>query len=296
MSRIVLLGSTGQVGYELVRSLSPVAEVLTLGRVQCDLSGPLSLLEDKLLKLSPDMVINAAAFTAVDKAETEPELAFQVNAATPAVLASVCSNLQIPLIHFSTDYVFNGHGQLPWTEEAEPDPINVYGQSKWEGEKAIKSSGVAHLIIRTSWVYGNRGANFLTTMKRLAQEREQLNIVDDQIGAPTWSRHIADAVSQIVSQSSMEGTSFWDKHSGTYHLTGRGQGSWYDFARAIFDSLQKTHVAIPAVFPINSDAYPTPAQRPKFSILDNSKINAHFGIQLPDWEESLRLVMQDAGF
>jgi dTDP-4-dehydrorhamnose reductase len=200
------------------------------------------------------------------------------------------------LIHFSTDYVFNGDAQSAWTEEDEPAPLNVYGQSKLQGEEAIQHSGVAHLILRTSWVYGNRGQNFLCTMKRLAEEKELLTIVDDQVGAPTWSRHLADTVSQMVAMSIEQGAEFWITKTGVYHLTGGGQGTWFDFACAIFDAMRQAELTVPSVQPIKSEAYPTPARRPKFSVLDNSKIKAHLGVQLPDWRETLSLVMQDAGF
>lgn len=294
--RVLLLGESGQVGYELKRSLITLAEVIAPAQSQLDLTMSNEQLTSAIQHISPDIVVNAAAYTAVDKAEQEPELAYQINAHAPAAMASACKASNIPLIHFSTDYVFNGDALSAWTEEAKPAPLNVYGQSKLQGEQAIQHSGVAHLILRTSWVYGNRGQNFLCTMKRLAEEKEQLTIVDDQVGAPTWSRHLADAVSQIVVKSSDQGTEFWNSKTGVYHLTGGGQGSWYDFACAIFDEMRQAELAVPTVKPIKSDAYPTPARRPMFSVLDNSKIKAHLGIQLPDWRETLRLVMQDAGF
>jgi dTDP-4-dehydrorhamnose reductase len=294
--RILLMGESGQVGYELKRSLSPLAEVIAPTQTQLDLTMPAEQLVSAVQKVAPDLVVNAAAYTAVDKAEQEPELAYQINAHAPAAMAAACKALNIPLIHFSTDYVFNGDAQSAWTEQAEPAPLNVYGHSKLQGEKAIQNSGVAHLILRTSWVYGNRGKNFLCTMKRLAQDKELLTIVDDQHGAPTWSRHLADAVSQMVAMSIEQGVEFWNTKTGVYHLTGSGQATWYDFACAIFDTMRQSELAVPTVKPIKSEAYPTPARRPKFSVLDNSKIKAHLGIQLPDWRETLRLVMQDAGF
>lgn len=294
--RVLLLGAGGQVGYELTRSLTTLAEVTVPDRRQIDLTMPDEQLASAIQHVKPDLVVNAAAYTAVDKAEQEPELAYQINANAPAVMARVCKALNIPLVHFSTDYVFNGDAQSAWTEEAEPAPLNVYGQSKLEGEQAIQHSGVAHLILRTSWVYGNRGQNFLCTMKRLAAEKEQLTIVDDQVGAPTWSRHLADAVSQMVAMSVEQGMEFWNTKTGVYHLTGGGQGSWYDFACAIFDAMRQAELTVPTITPIKSKAYPTPARRPRFSVLDNSKIKAHLGIQLPDWRDTLSLVMQDAGF
>jgi dTDP-4-dehydrorhamnose reductase len=294
--RVLLLGESGQVGYELKRSLSCLAEVIAPPQSQLDLTMSDEQLDSAIKQINPDLVVNAAAYTAVDRAEQESELAYQINAHAPGVMASACKTLNIPLIHFSTDYVFNGDAHSAWTEEAKPAPLNVYGQSKLNGEQAIQHSGVAHLILRTSWVYGNRGQNFLCTMKRLATEKEQLNIVDDQVGAPTWSRHLADAVSQIVAMSVEQGAEFWNTKTGVYHLTGGGQCTWYDFACAIFDAMRQAELTVPTVNPIKTEAYPTPASRPRFSVLDNAKIKDHLGIQLPDWRETLNLVMQDAGF
>jgi dTDP-4-dehydrorhamnose reductase len=294
VKRIVLLGGSGQVGYELSRSLSPVAELVSPGRHELDLSGPVNLIEDRLQQLSPDILINAAAYTAVDQAESEPEQAYLINAHAPDVMAKVCKALGIPIVHFSTDYVFSGDSSSAWREDDKPSPLNVYGLSKLQGEQAIQESGAAHLILRTSWVYGNGGQNFLSAMKRLAQDREKLNIVDDQLGAPTWARHLADAVSQIVAMSYQGDDDFWQHNSGVYHLTGGGRSSWYEFASAIFDFMRQADLKVPALSPIKSESYPTPARRPMFSVLDNSKIRNNFGIQLPDWKHSLKLVMQDA--
>jgi dTDP-4-dehydrorhamnose reductase len=295
VKRIVLLGGSGQVGYELSRSLSPVAELVSPGRHELDLSGPVNLIEERLQQLSPDILINAAAYTAVDKAESEPEQAYLINAHAPEVMAKVCKALGIPIVHFSTDYVFSGDSRSAWREDDKPSPLNVYGLSKLQGEQAIQESGAAHLILRTSWVYGNRGQNFLSTMKRLAQDRGKLNVVNDQFGAPTWSRHLADAVSQIVAMSNQEDDKFWQHYSGVYHLTGGGRCSWYEFASAIFDYMRQADLKVPALASIKSESYPTPATRPTFSVLDNSKIRNYFGIELPDWKHSLELVMQDSG-
>lgn len=295
MIRILIFGKDGQVGYELQRSLSTLAEVISPDRSKADFTMPAEQLFALVQQYNPDLIVNAAAYTAVDKAEQEPELAYQINAKAPGTLATACKALKIPLIHFSTDYVFNGDSRSAWREEDKPAPLNAYGLSKLEGEQAVQESGAAHLILRTSWVYGNRGQNFLNTMKRLAQERENLNIVNDQFGAPTWSRHLADAVSQIVAMSNQEDDKFWQHYSGVYHLTGGGRCSWYEFASAIFDFMRQVDLKVPALEPINSESYPTPAKRPTFSVLDNSKIRNHFGIQLPDWKHSLELVMQDAG-
>jgi dTDP-4-dehydrorhamnose reductase len=293
--RILLFGKDGQVGHELQRSLSTLAKVISPELHKADFTMPADQLFALVQQHNPDLIVNAAAYTAVDKAEQEPELAYQINAKAPGTLATACKALNIPFIHFSTDYVFNGDSRSAWREEDKPAPLNIYGLSKLEGEQAVQESGAAHLILRTSWVYGNRGQNFLNTMKRLAQERENLNIVNDQFGAPTWSRHLADAVSQIVAMSYQEDDKFWQHNSGVYHLTGSGSCSWYEFASAIFDFMRQGDLKVPAIASIESESYPTPATRPKFSVLDNSKIRNNFGIQLPDWKHSLELVMQDTG-
>ncbi len=293
MRRILLLGSNGQVGYELTRSLGPLAEIIMPARNDIDLSSNKQLIADKIQQLEPDLVINAAAYTAVDKAEEEIELAWQINATAPAVLAASCESMHIPLIHFSTDYVFDGHSQRPWKESDQTAPLNVYGQSKLAGEQAIRDSQVKHAIFRTSWVYGVRGHNFLNTMRRVARDKASLNIVSDQIGAPTWSRHIAEAVTAIVAMAKHKGIPFWDDYSGTYHLTNAGTTSWFGFAEAIFEEMHALGQRVPIVNPINTDAYPTPAKRPLFSELDNTLLESRLGIKLPDWRQALRQVMQD---
>lgn len=291
--RILLFGRDGQVGYELQRSLSTLSELFSPERSEADFTMPADELSSMVKQYKPDLVVNAAAYTAVDKAEQEAELAYQINAQAPGTLANVCKALNIPLIHFSTDYVFNGDARSAWHEEDETGPLNVYGLSKLQGEQAVQDSGAAHLILRTSWVYGSRGQNFLRTMRRLAAEKEKLSIVDDQFGAPTWSRHLAEAVSHIVAMSHKQGDEFWHRNSGIYHLSGGGQCSWCEFAQAIFDLMQTSGRTVPVVTPINTEAYPTPARRPKFSVLNNLKIKNQFGISLPHWRDSLELVMKD---
>lgn len=293
MKRILLLGGSGQVGHELIRSLAPIAEVVAPGRTDFDLSLDERTFTAKLSHYKPDLLINAAAYTAVDRAEQEAELAWQVNATAPGLLATVCQSLAIPMIHFSTDYVFDGSQQRPWKETDEAGPLNVYGQSKLSGEQLIRQSQVPHLIFRTSWVYGLRGNNFLNTMRRLAKEKASLQIVNDQKGCPTWSRHIAEAVSAIVALAFHEGKTFWDNNSGTYHLTGTGSTTWFGFAEAIFDELQAMGHPVPVISGIGSEAYKTAAKRPAFSVLDNTLLEQQFGIRLPDWRHSLNLVMQD---
>lgn len=293
MKRILLLGGSGQVGYELIRSLAPIAKVIAPVRADFDLSMDEQTLTARLQYYKPELLINAAAYTAVDRAEQEAELAGQINATAPGLLATVCQSLAIPMIHFSTDYVFDGSQQRPWKETDETGPLNVYGQSKLSGEQLIRQSQVPHLIFRTSWVYGLRGNNFLNTMRRLAKEKSSLQIVNDQKGCPTWSRHIAEAVSAIVALAFHEGKIFWDNNSGTYHLTGTGSTTWFGFAEAIFDELQAMGHPVPVISGIGSEAYKTAAKRPAFSVLDNTLLEQQFGIRLPDWRHSLNLVMQD---
>lgn len=293
MKRILLLGATGQVGYELVRSLGPLAELVTPSREEFNLQSGYEVILEKIRQFQPDLVINAAAYTAVDRAEQETKLAWQINANAPSAIAKACALIDIPMIHFSTDYVFDGYGNRPWTEKDATRPVNVYGQSKLAGEEGIRESHAMHCIFRTSWVYGLRGANFLNTMRRLAAEKDSISVVNDQIGSPTWSRDIAEAVSAVVAMSKYQGALFWKQNAGTYHLTSTGSTSWYGFATAIFDELRADGQAGPAVNAISSSDYPTVATRPEFSVLDNSLIEGQLSIQMPDWRRSLSLVMQD---
>ncbi len=293
MKRILLLGHTGQVGYELVRALAPLAELVTPTSKEFDLQMGDEEIIDKVQRFNPDLIVNAAAYTAVDKAEEDTALAWQINAQAPASMASACKTLDIPIIHFSTDYVFDGSSQRPWKETDQTGPLSVYGESKLAGEKVIRESGAKHAIFRTSWVYGLRGHNFLNTMRRLAKESDTLKIVDDQTGTPTWSRHIAEAVSTFVAMSTINRTSFWSEYGGTYHLTNAGQTNWCGFAKAIFAELNARELKVPNVYAITTADYPTPAKRPAYSVLDNSLLYERLGIRLPDWKETLSLVLQD---
>lgn len=297
MTRILLTGSTGQVGWELQRTLMSLGEVITVGRevsspaLRMDLAQP-DTIRHVIREVQPDLIVNPAAYTAVDKAETEPELAMVVNGTAPGVIAEEAKLLGAGVIHYSTDYVFNGSQAKPYTEEDEPDPQNIYGKTKLAGEKAIQAVDVPHVILRTSWIYGLRGKNFLLTMLKLGQEREELKVVDDQVGAPTWNRMIAESTAQILSQETHDIVLFLSRNSGIYHLTATGQTSWYGFAKAIFEydsnpSQQKLKnlVAIP------SEQYPTPAKRPANSSLDTQKISTTFGLTLPSWQRNLELVI-----
>lgn len=293
MRRILLLGQNGQVGFELARTLAPLAELITPPRSEFDLKMDGSELINKIDRINPDLIVNAAAYTAVDKAQEARSVAWQVNAEAPAAMARACQALDIPLIHFSTDYVFNGEHNRPWLETDTPEPLSVYGASKLAGEQAIYESGAKHAIFRTSWVYGQRGHNFLNTMKRLATERDTLKIVDDQTGTPTWSRHIAEAVSAFVAMSTTDKVSFWSDCTGIYHLTNAGQTTWFGFAKAIFEELSARDLKVPRVSAIMTAEYPTPAKRPAYSVLDNTLLYERLGIRLPDWRQTLKQVLQE---
>ena len=294
--RILLTGRNGQVGYELRRSLALLGEVIAPERQQLDLVNPDSI-RSCIQSIKPDLIVNAAAHTAVDKAEQERDLAMAINATAPRVMAEEAECLGAALIHYSTDYVFDGSkgdgskGQ-PYLEDDAACPINVYGETKWAGEEAIRAVAGRHLILRTSWVYGMRGNNFLLSILRLARQREELGIVDDQIGSPTWSRMIAETTACIVAQQLAAADSLFEGSSGTYHLTSSGQTSWYGFARALLEcDPNKSEQVLKQLKAITSADYPTPAARPKYSVLDVSKLQKQFNLKMPAWDESLRLAM-----
>jgi dTDP-4-dehydrorhamnose reductase len=274
-----------------------LGEVLPIGReisssgLHIDLSQP-DTIRHVIREVQPDLIINPAAYTAVDQAESEPELAMAVNGTAPGVIAEEAKLLGAGVIHYSTDYVFNGHQAIPYTEQDEPCPQNIYGKTKLAGEKAIQAVGVPYLILRTSWVYSLRGKNFLLTMLKLAREREELRVVDDQVGAPTWSRMIAESTAQIVSQGTQDLISFLSSHSGIYHLTATGQTSWYGFAKAIFElDSNKSEHKLKKLVAIPSQQYPSPAIRPAYSLLNTDKISRTFGLALPNWQRNLELVL-----
>ncbi len=295
--KLLVLGANGQVGFELYRSLAPLGEVIAAtrdGRLVgggiahvADLSEPSSL-ESALQELRPDVVINAAAYTAVDRAESEPELAMRINAEAPAGLARWCAVHGARLIHYSTDYVFDGNASRPWREADPIAPLGVYGQSKRAGELAIGDSGAEFLVLRTAWVYAARGHNFLRTMLRLAAERDHLQVVCDQIGAPTPARWIASATATILARSQ---NAPW--RSGIVHLAAAGQTSWHGFAEAIFAHALAAGLIerAPFVEAIPSLAYPTPARRPAYSCLDTRALRERFGVTLPDWNEGVTQVL-----
>ena len=297
MSRILVTGRNGQVGFELSRSLAGRGQVIAVGRDEMDLSDP-DAIRRAVSEAKPDLIVNAAAYTAVDRAESEPELALAINGVAPGILAEEAKRAGAVLIHYSTDYVFDGSTAAPYTEEDEPRPINVYGRTKLAGERAIQAADVPHLILRTSWVYGARGQNFLLTILRLAKEREELSIVDDQIGAPTWSRAIAAATGGVLAHLGYGQPAFRDAcagKGGIYNLTAAGQTSWHGFAAAILAqaaSVQSGQSAfaldrVPVLKPISTEQYPTPARRPRNSVLSNAKLQRAFGVVMPDWKASL---------
>jgi len=282
--KILLTGSTGQVGYELERSLQALGEVVAVDRGRMDLAN-LDQVRDVIREVKPQLIVNPAAYTAVDKAESEAGLAYRINAEAPGVMAEEAKKLGAALVHYSTDYVFPGTEPGARVETDATGPANVYGASKLAGEQAIASSGVSHLIFRTSWVYGMRGKNFLLTMLRLAKERDELRIVNDQHGAPTWSRTIADTTAVVLAQA--RGESWWAENSGVYHLSSQGETTWFHFTQAILNQAELDCRLVP----ITTAEYPLPAKRPEFSVLSSQKLMDRF-CHLPTWQEALRLCMK----
>ncbi len=291
MPHFLLIGPSGQIGYELRRALASLGEVTTAGRSEADFALDLSYpsqIENVLHEVRAEVVVNAAAYTAVDQAESERAVAFAINAEAPAVMARMTKQNRTLLVHFSTDYVFSGDAQTAYTEEDEADPLSVYGQSKLEGERAIRAFDGRHLILRTSWVYGLRGKNFLRTVLKLASEEKRLRIVDDQFGTPNWSRTLAEATVSILSALRTDPARIRDS-LGVYHLSATGETTWCGFARAIVESVQgEEGIKAKKVKAITTKDYPTPAKRPKRSTLDPSKLERNFGVTLPDWRECLK--------
>ncbi|WLH07337.1 dTDP-4-dehydrorhamnose reductase [Pseudomonas lurida] len=281
--RILITGQHGQVSRELQRHLQGLGELIVLGRDQLDLANP-DQIRQQVRAHRPDLIINAAAHTAVDQAQSEPEVAFAINAIAPGVLAEEAKALGIPLIHYSTDYVFDGSKPAPYTEADTPNPLGVYGQSKLAGEQAIAAVGGEHLILRTSWVYSSHGKNFLLTMQRLLQEKPQMRIVADQIGAPTWAGSIASSTRTLIERWQAGEPGEW----GVYHLTAGGETSWFGFAQAIGEHLRQQGKACADLEPIPSSAYPTPAKRPLNSRLDCTRLQQQWHVSQPHWQDALR--------
>lgn len=287
--KILLFGRNGQVGWELQRSLAPLGELIALDRHSRDFCGDLSNLQAlaaTVQAVRPALIVNAAAHTAVDKAESEPELARTINALAPGVLAQEAQKLGAWLVHYSTDYVFDGSGNQPWIETDTPAPLSVYGQTKLEGEQLIAAHCSRHLIFRTSWVYAARGSNFAKTMLRLAQERERLTVIDDQWGAPTGAELLADVTAHAIRQAMAQ-----PQDAGLYHLAASGETTWHGYAKHVFAQADRAHSAIKIVAnevaPVPTSAFPTPAKRPHNSRLNTAKLQATFGLKLPAWQQGV---------
>jgi dTDP-4-dehydrorhamnose reductase len=293
--KLLVTGANGQVGWELARSLMPLGEVVALDRHACDLARP-DTLAALVVALAPDVIVNAAAYTAVDRAEGEEALATTINADAPGELASAARRAGALLVHYSTDYVFDGTKDAPYAEDDPVAPLNAYGRSKLAGERAIAAAGGDHLILRTTWVYAARGSNFVRTMLRLGAEREALRVVADQHGAPTWARNIADATAHIVAQAQRErGAGRFA--SGVFNLAARDETTWHGFAEAIFAEARVlscgARLKVTEVTAIAGADYPTPAARPANSRLSTARIEARFGILMPPWRHALRRCLED---
>lgn len=295
--RILIFGEQGQVAWELARALSTLGQVVCAGRTSTthsvDLASPdsvCSLIGD----LKPQWIVNAAAYTAVDKAEEEEELAMKINGLAPGVIAEQAARLDACLVHYSTDYVFDGEAETPYQETSATNPQSVYGRTKLAGERAVEAVDGDYFIFRTSWVYGARGHNFFRTMLRLMAEREELGVVSDQLGSPTWCRNIAEATGQLISKINGDRDT-QREHSGIYHMTSAGMTSWYGFASAILDGLRarKLDARAQLIKPIRTEDYPLPAKRPDYSVLDNSKLQDAFQLYMPDWRDALNQVQDE---
>lgn len=292
--RILVLGSDGQVGFQLMRTLAPLGDVTGsrldgAAGLKIDVTDHAGL-ERVLVALRPNLIVNAVAYTAVDRAEEEPALATTVNATAVGVLGDLAARLGAAVVHYSTDYVYAGITDRPWREDDPAAPANVYGRSKLAGDEALLASGADALILRTSWVYDRRGRNFLLTMRRLLAEREEVRVVADQIGAPTWARLIAQGTALILAQTASDGFRLGAR-VGVYNLTCAGSTSWHGFAKAIRDFTG----ARCRVIPVTTAEYPLPAPRPADSRLDNAKVETAFGVRLPDWHDALRLCLEEGG-
>ena len=296
MMKVLLLGKGGQVGWELQRALAPLGEVVacdfdSVGDLRADFSQPESL-RALLRRVRPGLIVNAAAHTAVDKAESEPDLARAINATAPGVVAEEAASLGATLVHYSTDYVYDGSGSAARNEAAPTGPLSVYGRTKLEGEDLIRASGCRHLILRTSWVYAARGGNFARTMLRLAAERDELKVIDDQIGAPTGADLLADVTAHAARRLQAD-----PALAGTYHCVAGGETSWHGYARLVIEWArahgQAIRVAPGAIHPIPTSAYPTPAQRPLNSRLSTQKLQQAFGLRLPPWQQGVERMLTE---
>jgi dTDP-4-dehydrorhamnose reductase len=293
--KILLFGKNGQLGWELQRSLAPLGEVVSPGSDSRELCGNLTDLQgisQTIRTVAPDVIVNAAAYTAVDKAESEAELTEIINATAPGVMAEEAKRLNARLVQYSTDYVYAGDGDRPWQETDATGPLSMYGKTKLNGENAIRDTGCQHLIFRTSWVYGLHGSNFIKTMLRLAQERDKLSIINDQIGAPTGAELLADVTAHAI-----KACRFNPELDGCYHLAASGETSWFAYASYIIETARLAGLPIKvssdAILPIATSDYPTPAVRPKNSRLNNQKLQSSFGLHLPHWQQGVARMLAE---
>jgi dTDP-4-dehydrorhamnose reductase len=292
--RLLVLGANGQIGWELAHSLLALGEVIALDRTGCDLARP-DMIPQVVHAAKPDVLVNAAAYTAVDRAEAEEELATVVNATAAGVLAGETQRAGALLVHYSTDYVFDGTKAEPYVEADPVAPLNAYGRSKLAGERAVRAAGGDHLILRTSWIYAARGRNFFKTILRLAREREELRIVADQVGAPTFARNVAEATTQVIEHAQRERDQGEFK-SETLHMTAAGVTTWHGFAKAILNQAGNLAPSHPVVHAIRTDEFPTPARRPRNSRLRCDRLRERFGVALPEWEAGLAQCLADPCF
>ena len=293
MKKILVTGNKGQVGFELMKTLAPLGKVIGVDIKECDLAQ--SAMIDALLdRVKPDIIVNPAAYTSVDKAESEPTVAHAINAQAPKTLARQASRRNIPIIHFSTDYIFDGTKEEPYVEDDPANPKSVYGKTKWLGEEAVRSNAAKHVILRTSWVFGAHGVNFLKTMLKLSKERDKMSIVSDQIGAPTSARMLAEVTAEIVKQLLQE---FSYRKYGTYHLVADGETCWYGYAKYVVEQANalgmETKLDPKNIKSIKTKDFPLPAARPANSRLDTTKVKETFGITLPTWQSEVDLVLNE---
>ena len=293
--KILLLGKGGQVGWELQRSLAPLGELVALDFDSTDLNADFShpeQLAETVLKLRPDIIVNAAAHTAVDKAESEPDFARKLNATSPGVVAEAANQIGALMVHYSTDYIFDGSGSKPWREDDATGPLSVYGRTKLEGEQLVAANCPRHLIFRTSWVYAARGGNFAKTMLRLAKERDRLTVIDDQFGAPTGAELLADVTAHAIRATLLD-----EKKAGLYHLVAGGETSWHGYAKFVVEQAREAGVELKAspstVDAVPTSAFPTPATRPQNSRLDTSKLQSTFGLTLPHWQAGVARMLRE---
>ena len=288
---IVVTGRKGQIGYELERVMSLLGNVIAIDMDVVDYTGP-DMIVSFMREHKPDIVINTAAYTSVDKAEEDDSLAMKINGEAPGVIAGELKKTGGLMVHFSTDYAYDGKKLAPYHEEDSTNPLSVYAMTKLAGDKAVIDSGAKHLILRTSWIYGARGKNFLLTMLGLCQAGKELRVVNDQLGAPTWCRAVAEGVGLILSQKAAYDAAY----SGIYHMTCAGKVTWYEFAVKIAKYYEYKTKKRVSVFPVSTGEYPMKAKRPKYGVLDNRKLNSCFGVILPEWEVCFKQVMEDLGY